>query len=679
MKGNVKMKKFTSILALFIIFVLYLVMAVLGQTSGLVAHWKFDEGSGNFASDQTGTHNGTLQGSPAWVVGFSGTALQFSPNKRVNVPDAVFGNIDFTHSARIKTSSLVGYIIGKGDDCDVRVFNGRILFTYRGTQHVFGVRLINDNLWHHIAVVRAGNTVKIFVDGVIDKQQTISGVLSVGFYTLASRNDVTAVDGFTGTLDEMSFYNRALSDIEVANLAGAIPLPTPTSTPTVTPTPSVSPIPCPIPSPCFCPTPTPTPTPTVTPTPNGINVTLDGSLQFQTMTGWEAVAQAGQLDFSDWNTYKESLMDALAADGINRIRVEVAITDEASTPTATVPTNDNNDPFTTNNTGFQWAKIDSQAEIVNMLRTRLATRGEPMPWVTLCYVDFLPTATFAHANSPEEHAELIETSFIHLDNLHGWVPDAVEIILEPDNGSNTRWNATKIAINLLAIRNRLASHNWNPRFIVPSTVQCPNAQSWYANIKAAQPTVTQYIDEVSYHRYVDCDGPTLNLLQAAVEADGNRIVMSEFIGAAYANLHDFLKHNGTSWQQFTIAYDDSADTGGAYYLVNHNSHTFTIASRTKFLRQYFKFIRRGAVRISATSNNTTIDPIAFINNGGKYVVVVSAMSGQSFNVLGLPPATYGIKYTTTNQYDFDLPDQTMNGGSLTTAIPGTGVITIYAR
>jgi len=72
--------------------------------------------------------------------------------------------------------------------------------------------------------------------------------------------------------------------------------------------------------------------------------------------------------------------------------------------------------------------------------------------------------------------------------------------------------------------------------------------------------------------------------------------------------------------------------------------------------------------------------MSFINTNGKYVVVVKVVGGQSFNVLSLPAGTYGIKYTTDTQYDFNLPDQTIAaGGMVTTNIPTTGVITIYAR
>jgi hypothetical protein len=238
-----------------------------------------------------------------------------------------------------------------------------------------------------------------------------------------------------------------------------------------------------------------------------------------------------------------------------------------------------------------------------------------------------------------------------------------------------------VANSIVAARARLASHGWNPRFIAPSTTACQNAAGWYNTMRSTVPAAIQYIDELSYHRYGGCSQSDVDTILAAARADGNWTSMLEYIGATYTNLHQDLKAGNVAWQQYTFGYDAAnGDGGGAYYLVNHTTHSVTISSGMKFLRQYFKFIRRGAVRISATSNNATFDPVAFINTNGKYVAVVKTTAGGSFNVVGLPAGTYGIKYAAGSRYDFDLPDQTIgSGGIVTTNIPDAGVITIYAR
>jgi hypothetical protein len=101
-------------------------------------------------------------------------------------------------------------------------------------------------------------------------------------------------------------------------------------------------------------------------------------------------------------------------------------------------------------------------------------------------------------------------------------------------------------------------------------------------------------------------------------------------------------------------------------------------SRTKFLRQYFKYARAGAVRIGAYSDSTEMNPLAFMNQDSSFVVVIKADQAGSFRIRGLPTARYGIFYTTNEQYDVHLPVVDIsNGAELSSSIPGKGVITIY--
>src|SRR5690606_3751967 len=102
---------------------------------------------------------------------------------------------------------------------------------------------------------------------------------------------------------------------------------------------------------------------------------------------------------------------------------------------------------------------------------------------------------------------------------------------------------------------------------------------------------------------------------------------------------DLTLANVSAWQQYTLAFPSSNDNGGRYYnvdLSNPNNPIITSGSRTKLLRQYFKFVRAGARRIGATSASASFEPVSFINTNGTYVVVVKANSGGSFSVGGLP-------------------------------------------
>jgi hypothetical protein len=130
----------------------------------------------------------------------------------------------------------------------------------------------------------------------------------------------------------------------------------------------------------------------------------------------------------------------------------------------------------------------------------------------------------------------------------------------------------------------------------------------------------------------------------------------------------------SAWQQETIRgffdIDDSIP----------NNPVVSIDDGSKFTRQYYRFVRRGAVRIRATSDSDTFDPVAFINANSRYVVVVKANTGGNFTLDGLPSGAYGIKYTTASEYDVDLPDQSISTGEyVSTNIPNAGVLTVYQR
>src|SRR5262249_55893677 len=77
--------------------------------SGLVAYWKFDEGSGTTVSDSSGNSNtGTLVNGPLWTAGRVGNALYFDGiDDNITVPDSNSLDLSgsFTLSAWVNPAS----------------------------------------------------------------------------------------------------------------------------------------------------------------------------------------------------------------------------------------------------------------------------------------------------------------------------------------------------------------------------------------------------------------------------------------------------------------------------------------------------------------------------------------------------------------------------------------------
>ncbi|RMF61393.1 MAG: T9SS C-terminal target domain-containing protein [Calditrichaeota bacterium] len=436
-------------------------------------------------------------------------------------------------------------------------------------------------------------------------------------------------------------------------------------------------------------------------------ITVNPSITYQTISGWEGTTEIGQTVFPNlYQAWEDSVIKLLVNDlGINRVRLSIRSGSENPVDYFAQYfygqisygewrshrheiINDNNDPNVIDTSGFQFTELDIRIEhIVNPMRSLLAERGEQL-YVNLNVVDFAGdqgNSNVQFQDEPEEYAEFILAVFQHIEPKYGWIPDGVEVILEPDLAD---WgNGTAVGNALVATGNKLLAHGYSPDFIVPSTSDMGLANSWFDQLIQV-PGALSFVSEISYHRYGGVSNSNLQGIAQRAQQYNIGSAMLEHIGSSYPDLHKDLKIGlNTAWQQFTLAFPNPSDFGGdngaQYYWIDisdTNNIQILIGERTKFLRQYFKFIRRGAVRIEANSNDNDFDPLAFINPDGNYVVVVKANGGGSFTVTGLPEGTYSIKYTTQNEYNVDLPDITIsNGESLTTNIPHKGVITIYKR
>jgi uncharacterized protein (TIGR03437 family) len=431
-------------------------------------------------------------------------------------------------------------------------------------------------------------------------------------------------------------------------------------------------------------------------------VRLNSGVRYQTISGWEAVAEAGN-DTDAFPLFKDQVFGLAVNDlGLNRIRLEIRAGAENAQDYWTQhqqgtlddsrwrcvrysTVNDNSDPSRIDWSGFQFSELDDVVErIVLPLKQRVEARGERLH-LNVNYVAFTgqicdSSLQYIHADQPEEYAEFVLATYLHLGDKYKLVPDSWEVILEPDNTS--QWRGPQIGAAIAAAARRLRSAGFTPRFVAPSTTNMSSAVSYFDEMILA-PGVLGEVEELSYHRYSGVSETALREIADRARQYGIATAMTEHIGSGYKDLHQDLKTGlNSAWQQFILA-GTSGDHGGQYYyvdLADPARPVVNMASKTRFLRQYFKFVRRGAVRIDGATSNAQFDPLAFINTSGEYVVVVSAEAAGVIRIRDLPAATYGVKYTTEGQYDVNRPDVTLQPGqSLDAYIPAAGVVTIYAK
>lgn len=218
-------------------------IAIIPNVPGLVGYWSMNDGSGIVAKDSVGNNDGILQNGPTWIAGNYGNALQFDGiNDYVDIPDSnlwAFGTNDFSISmwvffnAFTITNSLISQHLND-------LSNWKIYSTSSGSTLTFYINSIPQvsataNLatgkWYHIAFVKSGGVGRFYINGVSIGSGAVSSVPNV-----AKRVTIGAGDeggpGYwvNGIIDEVSIYNRALSQSEINQLYSGLVSPGQTAT-----------------------------------------------------------------------------------------------------------------------------------------------------------------------------------------------------------------------------------------------------------------------------------------------------------------------------------------------------------------------------------------------------------------------------------------------------------------
>jgi hypothetical protein len=200
----------------------------------LVGWWKFDETIGNTAADSSGhKRDGTLQGDLSFdknsAPGKVGKALRFeAKDATIEVKDykGVGGTRTRTVAAWIKTASSKGEIVSWGKEDFGQMFTfgyirGRIGVTPDGG-YLYMKAETQDDKWHHVAVVvqkaelpNLYNDVKLYLDGAPAEIHDI-GLLDLWPIQTGLDLPIRIGRGFTGLMDDLRIYDRALSDEEIA-------------------------------------------------------------------------------------------------------------------------------------------------------------------------------------------------------------------------------------------------------------------------------------------------------------------------------------------------------------------------------------------------------------------------------------------------------------------------------
>jgi|GEM_PF-1015829 len=215
-------------------------------TTGLIAHWKFDETSGTIAADSSGNgRTGTLTNGPTWTAGKLGNAVGLDGlNDYVAAGTSLdTPSLPFTLAAWVKPTSFADWntILAKRDSfapTDMRfgwlIWNttGVVVLQSSGGNSAIFAYVPPLNAWTHLVTVARSGGTDLYVNGVLN-ETTNQFSLDSDAAALVRIGSADAQDFFAGTIDDVRVYNRALSTQEVLDVYNDLGGPPDTTPPSV--------------------------------------------------------------------------------------------------------------------------------------------------------------------------------------------------------------------------------------------------------------------------------------------------------------------------------------------------------------------------------------------------------------------------------------------------------------
>jgi len=209
-----------------------------------LAHWKFDETSGQALADSAGNDHPAQRGRDAGTdadpeftsSGLFDGALSFDGGDVVFTDDSladpslipatgafsVMGwiNTDISHNGALvsqATSTSNDHVILYG----TRGSSGNVARIYTGSQLLVSQSETNDGVWHHIAWTRSGDLHRLYVDGILEGGPATRALSIQQSSNTAIGEGNPAAFGFQGKIDDVAIFLDDVSPSEMAVIHGA--------------------------------------------------------------------------------------------------------------------------------------------------------------------------------------------------------------------------------------------------------------------------------------------------------------------------------------------------------------------------------------------------------------------------------------------------------------------------
>ena len=198
---------------------------------GLVAAYGFNEGSGTIAADASGTGNTGSTSATTWTaagryggaLSFNGTSSSVAVNDSASldlttgmtleawVNPTALGATNWRTAVAKQTASGLAYAL-YANNGGARPA-GQV--TIGGEQNAIGAAQLPVNAWSHLATSYDGATLRLYVNGTQVASKAQTGTMPVSTAQLRIGGNTIWGEYFSGLIDEVRVYNRALTVAEI--------------------------------------------------------------------------------------------------------------------------------------------------------------------------------------------------------------------------------------------------------------------------------------------------------------------------------------------------------------------------------------------------------------------------------------------------------------------------------
>lgn len=395
-----------------------------------------------------------------------------------------------------------------------------------------------------------------------------------------------------------------------------------------------------------------------------VTVTLDPSVQYQAISGWGG---------SSWlppqltPALRSELIDmAVNEFGLTRLRLEPP-GGNAAHQRRWEWENDNADPDDVNWAALNRADMDARvAEAVLPFKQRVEANGDP-------FTMYLSPSFFNGGSSgevppwlfhcPAEYAEFATSMLRYLKDIHGLNVDYYCILNEGGN-DNAFWETTQ-ATMIKVVGPKMAHCGLSTKIQFPESISADTSWS-IINAVRSDTEIWPYIGMLSYHLYGGND-PARSKIRDFGKARGLSTAQTEYMNLTMDVLYaDFINGGVSVWEVYGLTSQFEA----RYERLRRQGNYW------KF-RQVMRYVRPGAVRISATSGDTNLRVLAFRKGATDTVVLING-TGTRRALLGpLPGGSYTTSCTTGSGPYQELGVQVTDAsGFLTFDVPSDAVLTV---